>query len=165
MLYAEIYATSTENLHIFFIPLVYPQDRCLASRVNFSKECTDEKAFDRCSNLGPGMMGSDGFGRVPMHPYMVDALAEALDLTPEAVQERLGASETPWEIAVSSGLNEEQARKVLSDAHIAALDAAVADGAISQEQADWIRDRMQWRWENDFEFMQGPCHGGWWGNR
>ena len=114
---------------------------------------------------GPGMMGSDGFGRVPMHPYLVDALAEALDLTPEAVQERLGASETPWEIAVSSGLNEEQARKVLSDAHIAALDAAVADGAISQEQADWIRDRMQWRWENDFEFMQGPCHGGWWGNR
>ncbi len=75
---------------------------------------------------GPGMMGSDGFGRGPMHPYMVDALAKALGLTPEAVQERIEAGETPWEIAVSTGLDEEQARKVLADAHNAALDAAVA---------------------------------------
>src|SRR5512143_2627809 len=57
---------------------------------------------------GFGMMGGQGTG--PMHTYMVDVLAEALKLTPQAVQNRIAAGETPWQIAQSTGLSDEQVR-------------------------------------------------------
>ena len=105
---------------------------------------------------GAGMMANGAYG--PMHTYMVEALAEALDLTPEAVQERITNGETPWQIAQSTGLNDDQVRDLLQQVHDTALDKAVAAGAITQEQADWMEGHMDAMWENGFGPGAGPCH-------
>ena len=104
-----------------------------------------------------GMMGNGGYG--PMHEYMVAALAEELGLTVEDVQSRIEAGETPYQIAQSQGLTDEQIRDVMEQAHDAALDAAVAAGALTQEQADWMDQHMEQMWQNGGAGF-GPCHGG-----
>ena len=108
----------------------------------------------RRGGRGHGMMG--GYG--PMHEYMVAALADAIDLTPEAVQVRMDAGETPWEIAASTGLSDDQVSDLLVEVHNTALDQAVAAGAITQEQAEWMKDHMQGRWGTGMGY--GGCHGG-----
>jgi Spy/CpxP family protein refolding chaperone len=110
---------------------------------------------------GPGMMGGDwangSYG--PMHAYMLPALAEALDLAPEDLQARIDAGESPWQIAQAQGLSDEEVSALLSEAHAKALQSAVEAGAITQEQADWMQDHMQQRWQNGAPGF-GPCHGG-----
>ena len=110
----------------------------------------------RQGGRGFGMMGGQGTG--PMHTYMVEALAEALDLTPQTVQDRIAAGETPWQIAQSTGLPDEQVRDLLHQVHDTALEKAVAAGAITQEQADWMDTHMDQMWENGFGPGAGPCH-------
>ena len=128
---------------------------------------------------GPGMMGGRGYGYGmmgrgaingggmmngqrgtgaygPVHTYMVDALAESLNLTPEAVQERMDNGETAWEIAASTGLSDEEVTALLQQVHTDALAAAVEAGAITQEQADWMQSHMQQMWQNG---GPGGCHG------
>ncbi len=104
---------------------------------------------------GYGMMGSSGYG--PMHQYMVDALAKALNLTPEQLQARIENGETPYEIAQSQGLSQEQIQQVMEDAHDQALDQAVEAGTLTQEQADWMDQHMEAMWSGDFGGF--GCHG------
>ncbi len=130
------------------------------------------QSADPGDGYGPGMMGRGarwgGYGMMgaaqgaygPMHEYMVAALAEALNLTPADVQDRLSAGETPWEIAASTGLSDDQVRDLLVEVHNTALDQAVAAGVITQAQADWMKDHMQGRWASGAGF--GGCHGGRW---
>jgi len=105
---------------------------------------------------GYGMMGSDGYG--PMHDSMVTALADAVNLTPDEVQSRLDNGETPWQIAQSQGLTEEQAQQVVLDAHDKALDQAVESGLLTQEQADWMDSHMESMWSGSGAGY-GGCHG------
>lgn len=110
---------------------------------------------------GPGMMGSYGFD--PMHQYMINALAEGLDLTPEELQTRITNGETPLQIAQAQGLSDEEIRTLFLEAHDAALDQAVADGILTQAQADWMDQHMERIWANGiptFDGGFGPCHGG-----
>jgi hypothetical protein len=93
---------------------------------------------------GFGMMGGYGYG--PMHTYMVEGLAEALNLQPEDLQKRLEAGETPWQIAQSQGLSNEQIQQVMLEAHDKALDAAVKAGFLTQQQADWMDQHMEQMW-------------------
>lgn len=105
---------------------------------------------------GYGMMGSWDYG--PMHEYMVSALADALNLSPEEIQNRINNGETPWEIAQEQGLSEEQIQQAMLDAHDKALDQAVEAGLLSQEQADWMDQHMESMWSGDFGGF-GGCHG------
>ncbi len=109
---------------------------------------------------GPGMMGGWGYG--PMHTYMVEALADALHLDPQAVQDRMTAGETPWQIAQSTGLSNEQVRALLEQVHDTALDKAVAAGALTQEQAYEMEEHMDRMWANGSgpgaDLGAGPCH-------
>ena len=105
---------------------------------------------------GYGMMGAGGYG--PMHEYMVAAFADALNLTPEDVQSRIDAGETPWQIAESQGLSEEQTQQLMLDAHDKALDNAVEAGLLTQEQADWMDQHMESMWSGDGAGFDG-CHG------
>lgn len=120
--------------------------------------------MDRRNGYRPGMMtGRRGGGMMggaygPLHPYVVNALAEALNLKREDIQSRLEAGETMWQIAQSQELRDEQVLEVMQSAHEAALQAAVAAGVITQEQADWMNEHMQQRGENGAGF--GGCHGG-----
>jgi hypothetical protein len=93
---------------------------------------------------GFGMMGGYGYG--PMQTYMVQGLAEALNLQPADLQKRLSAGETPWQIAQSQGLSDAQIQQAMLEAHDKALDAAVQAGFLTQEQADWMDQHMEFMW-------------------
>jgi hypothetical protein len=93
---------------------------------------------------GYGMMGGYGYG--PMQTYMVEGLAEALNLQPADLQKRLETGETPWQIAQSQGLSEAQIQQAMLEAHDKALDAAVKAGFLTQQQADWMDQHMELMW-------------------
>lgn len=88
-----------------------------------------------------GMMRSSGNG--PLHGYMEEALAEKLGLSEAEIEEKLASGETMWSIAQAQGLTDEQITELMQSARDEALKAAVAAGAITQEQADWMSQRMQ----------------------
>jgi hypothetical protein len=95
----------------------------------------------------PGMMGRGGFGVAQgkglMHDYMVSAFAEAVDLTVEEVETRLQDGERMAEIALAQGITEDTLPDLLTQVRTSALNAAVADGVITQAQADFMLERMQ----------------------
>jgi hypothetical protein len=102
--------------------------------------------------MGPGMMGA-GRGRLggangagPLHDYMLDAFAQALDLTRADLDEQLAAGQTMYAIATAQGLTQDQFFEVMQTAREEALKQAVADGVLTQDQADWMgamRGRMR----------------------
>ncbi len=112
---------------------------------------------------GYGMMGDAGYG--PMQQYMVDAFAKALNLTPEQLQTRIDNGETPYQIAQSQGLSQEQIQQVIEDAHDQALDQAVKDGTLTQAQADWMDQHMESMWSGNYGASGCPGFNGGVGNR
>jgi hypothetical protein len=101
----------------------------------------------RGNGYGPGgMMGRRGLdvarGEGPMHEYMISAFAEAVDLTAQEVETRLEAGETFKEIALAQGITQDQFPDLVTQVRQAALDAAVADGIITQAQADLMLEHM-----------------------
>jgi hypothetical protein len=106
----------------------------------------------RSDDYGPGSYG-------PMHPYMINAFAEALGLTAEELEERLETGETMWQIAEAQGFNQEEFAALWTEAHTAALEQAVADGLITQEQADWMIEHMAQRQAAGFGPGSGHCTG------
>jgi hypothetical protein len=103
-----------------------------------------------------------------MHDGMMDAFADALGLSVDTLEARLEAGETMADIAQSEGMSQEEFLTLMQDVRSAAIEQAVEDGLISQEQADWMLDHMggfgqygdcpMWG-EGDF---QGPARGGRW---
>jgi CO/xanthine dehydrogenase Mo-binding subunit len=77
-----------------------------------------------------------------MQESMMDALAKALGLSPEELDNRLEAGRSLASIAEEQGQSVEQLRSAWSDAWQEALDAAVKEGQLTQEEADWMRDHM-----------------------
>lgn len=90
---------------------------------------------------GRGMMGSDGPG--VMHDYMQAAVASKLGLTVDELDALYDEGKTFWQIAEDQGLELEDARQLLLDARNEALDEMVSDGVITQEQADWMKNRFR----------------------
>jgi hypothetical protein len=95
-----------------------------------------------------GMMG--GFARGyaqgtigPMHEYMIEALAAKLNLTTSDLQAKINAGERPYDIAKAQGLTVAQFQELMEQAHDEALKAAVAAGALTQEQAEAMDKRME----------------------
>ena len=91
-----------------------------------------------------------------LHPYMVEAWAKELGLTTDAINQRLVAGETMRQIAESAGKTQAEFTALKETVRLSALDAALEDGAITQEQADFMRTHQPRR-------MRGPngggCHG------
>lgn len=87
---------------------------------------------------GQGQEGTYG----PLHEYMITALAEAFGLTPEELTAAHAEGKTLWAIAQEQGKTFDEFKTLMLEARAKALEAAVADGVISQEQADWMLDRM-----------------------
>jgi len=122
-------------------------------------------------NFG-GMMGRGGQGRMggmyaqgqagfgPMHEYMIAALSEKLGLSVDELNTRITNGERPYDIAAAQGMTSEQIQVHLVEAHDEAMKAAVADGVITQEQADWMKQRMEQRWQNGVDggtWTPGGC--------
>lgn len=119
---------------------------------------------------GPGMMGRGGMmGRWyqggtgqygPMHEYMVSAMAAALGMTDEELDAELASGKTMWQVAEAKGLSLEEFQKLMLDARQAALEKMIADGVITQAQADWMLARMQGMWGRMWGQGGCPMHGG-----
>ena len=82
---------------------------------------------------------ADGSGLI--HDYMEQAMADAVGLTVSEFEARHDAGETFYQIALSEGFSVEEIPALMQDARAKALDAAVKDGVITQEQADWMNSR------------------------
>ena len=114
------------------------------------------------NNGGPYGQGMMGGYDTAMYEYMVTGLADALNLSPEDIAARIQAGETPWQIAQAEGFSDEQIEQAMQAAHDQALQAAVDAGELTQEQADWMDQRMESMWSGDYNSF-GGCHGanGW----
>lgn len=112
------------------------------------------------NGFGGGMMWGGGYG--PMHTYVVEAFAAEFDLSVEEVNTRLLNGETMYEIALAEGTAEADIAAVLTKVHTTAFDKAVAAGALTQDQADWMLERMQYMGQNGYGYGTGNCpmHGG-----
>jgi hypothetical protein len=95
---------------------------------------------------GHGMMGWNS-EEGPMHDAMVAAVAEALGLTPEEIEARHDAGETIWKIAESEGLSAKEIQDLMLSTHDGALEDAVANGWLTQEQAEWMDIHMEEMWD------------------
>ncbi len=102
-----------------------------------------------------GMMGGE-YG--PMHEAMEAALAEKLGLTVDELEDRHADGQTFWQIAEEKGYTLEEARQMMLDARSEALAQAVADGTLTQEQADWMNSRSG-RMMGGYGAGQGGCTG------
>jgi len=106
--------------------------------------------------FGQSMMQSGEYG--PMHESMEQALAAKLGLTEGEIEEKLAAGETMWSIAQAQGMTDEEISALMLTARDEALKAAVAAGTLTQEQADWMSQRMQQM--GGFGMGAGNCGGG-----
>jgi hypothetical protein len=94
---------------------------------------------------GPGgMMGGRGFGQEAgvMHNYMIAAFATAVGLTVDDVNSRLTNGETMAQIALAQGKTEADLPALWTQVRQDALNKAVADGVITQAQADLMLQHM-----------------------
>jgi hypothetical protein len=97
------------------------------------------------NGAGTGMAGQTG---TPvsidgaLHDYYIAAYAEALNLSVAEIESRLASGETLSSIALSTGITLDEFRTLVVDARSSALAAAVADGVITQDQADWLTSHM-----------------------
>ncbi len=74
----------------------------------------------------------------PLHEYMTNALADAFGLTPEELQTMQDNGTTLWDYAAEQGMTIADFQAKMEAARSTALEQAVADGVITQEQADWM---------------------------
>lgn len=106
-----------------------------------------------------GMMGGwNGSDYGPMHEYMEKAIAAEFGISEDEVEALHDQGKTIWEYAQEQGLTQEQFQEKMISARTSALNQAVADGVITQQQADWMLQHMNQGW--GVGAGNGPCHGG-----
>jgi hypothetical protein len=104
------------------------------------------------------MMGQGGHGW--MHSYVQQAFAAKLGLTEGQVQDQLVAGKTMYQIALENGIKQEDLATFMNEVHKEAFDKAVKDGVATQEQADWMLQRMQNMYQNGMGAGNCPMHNG-----
>jgi hypothetical protein len=92
---------------------------------------------DGCGKSARSGYDNDGI----LHEYMLQIFADKLGIPETEIESRLTDGETMSQIALSEGLTLEEFQVWMLDACSQAIDLALADGAITQEQADWMNSR------------------------
>ncbi|GAB4580378.1 MAG: hypothetical protein Fur0022_31180 [Anaerolineales bacterium] len=82
--------------------------------------------------------GNDTDGDHPLQPYVEEAVAGILGLTVEELQAARDEGTRTVDLIEAAGLTVEEFRTALAEATPAIVEQALADGAITQEQADLI---------------------------
>jgi len=82
-----------------------------------------------------------------MHDLVWGGLADALGLTQDELSAQIAGGQTPAQIAETHGLTQAHLAAVLETSVKAVLDQAVADGALTQAQADQMVSRMAGNYE------------------
>ena len=113
------------------------------------------------SSFGAGSMGAaSGTGNKLLHDYFIQAFSDATGLSVQEIEDRLAAGETLSDIAVSLGYTLDTFRSLMDEVRTAALAAAVLDGVITQEQADWMLSHMSQMWQGEMGAGAGMNWGG-----
>jgi hypothetical protein len=94
-----------------------------------------------------------------LHNYMEAAIAAEFGLTEEQLEQQHAAGKTMMDLASELGLKVEDFEAKMTAARTKALEQAVADGAITQEQADWMQQHMGPKGMMG-GFGKGGCKGG-----
>jgi hypothetical protein len=105
----------------------------------------------------PALTGTTGRGGGLMHDYVEKALADKLGITEQQVEDALASGKTMYQVALDNGTAEADVPVLMTEVHKAAFDAAVADGVVSKDQADWMQRRMQGRLGNGAYGANGTC--------
>lgn len=87
---------------------------------------------------GYGPMMSQGL-EDPLHDTMLDAMAEVLGIPAADLEARLANGETFYQIALDQGIAAGDIPALMQTARSQAISAALEDGVITQEQADWMQ--------------------------
>ncbi len=106
--------------------------------------------------FGPGRFHPEGRGPGDglLHEYMTDAIADVFGVSPEKVEELRSKGDTLWQ---ALDLDFEDFRSRMLDARQAALENAASDGVISQDQVEWMLDRMQNPGKGPYGPGDGSC--------
>jgi hypothetical protein len=105
---------------------------------------------------GGGMMGGGRGGYGPMHDYVEQALATKLGLTEAQIEEQLAAGKSMYQIVLDKGIAEADVPALLTEVHKTAFAKAVADGVLTQAQADTMLQNIS---ANGFNFANCPMGG------
>lgn len=120
---------------------------------------TQEEADQILEGLALKRAVDDAFDRDALH----EALAEALGLTVEEFEAAISSGERLSTLAEAAGVTMEELGDIMQGLKEDALAQAVADGTITQEQADEMLERMELRggWRGGkFSGHRGPgCDG------
>ncbi len=99
--------------------------------------------FERGRGMRGEGMGPDRFGLAD--GACAEAIAEALGLTVEELQARLADGERLPDVAEALGVEWADVQEAIEAARVAQIEQAVADGDLTQEEADQILERMAQR--------------------
>jgi hypothetical protein len=127
----------------------------------FAQEPTPPVPFGgRGGGWGHGGFGPCGFGWAGGGQWtMFDKAAEALGLTPEGLFTELHAGKSLDEIAEAKGVDVQTVYDAMNAARVEAqkqaIQQAVEDGRISQEQADWMLQGLEKGWMGGHGFGRG----------
>jgi hypothetical protein len=115
-----------------------------ASRAAATTAARDAGTYPYRAFIG-GRMGAfqqDGVGRLgvggKLHDNVFQAVAESLNLSANDLESKLADGQDLAEIAQEQGVAEEDLPSLIEEARSNALAAAVADGALTQQQAEWM---------------------------
>ena len=116
-------------------------------------------------SMNSGMMGGRG-GMVQMHEYVEQALADKLGIAKTDVETALDGGKTMYQLAIDKGVKEADVTALLTEVHKTAFAKAVADGVMTQAQADLMLQNMTANgftgtpMQNDTGMMRGTRGGG-----
>ncbi|MEI7848577.1 MAG: hypothetical protein WCK35_22435 [Chloroflexota bacterium] len=97
------------------------------------------------AGYGPGSMNGGMGGRgsmVQMHEYVEQALADKLGIAKADVETALDSGKTMYQLAIDKGIKAADVTTLLTEVHKTAFAKAVADGVLTQAQADLMLQNM-----------------------
>lgn len=80
-----------------------------------------------------------------MRDYVLRALAQRLNLTVDELNSRLASGETLYQILLAEGVKAADIPSLMQEVRKEAIQAALADGVITQAQADWMLANLNQR--------------------
>lgn len=89
--------------------------------------------------IGQGTMARSQDGI--LHKGMIEVYAAEFGLSVDDLNAKLASGETLADIAFAAGLTADEFSALKVEARTAAVDQAVVDGTLTQEQADWMKSR------------------------
>lgn len=104
-----------------------------------------------------------GLGRITSmrgYDYISNVLKNKLGLTDTDITNSRNQGKTPYELATEKGMTQDQLKSALFEERAKAIDAAVANGTITKEEADSLKASLNTNMENcTGNFGQGMMQG------